>query len=236
MRLLLLLLAATFLLFFQGQAQPLHGGFITDQGKAKFWTHSDFLWFNNGRFVYHNELERYGDGTFQLAGDSLILQFDTWTKPPLPIRIDTIAPTPGRLTGIRVRVLDEGNQEGLPGTRISSTTHPDVGTATNMDGQAYLNYTPTAGDSIRAHYLSYEKVSFATMPGDNREYTITLRPQSSRVPSGTHRVYLLERRGSSRLLMQVVYPFTGLEERYRSLSARKSRQMLRWHHRYLPNY
>ncbi|MDO7876823.1 hypothetical protein Q5H93_18910 [Hymenobacter sp. ASUV-10] len=235
MRSILLLLAATFLLLFHGQAQPLQGGFITEQGKAEFWMHSDFFWFNNGRFVYHNDRGRYGGGTFQLAGDSLILQFDTWTKPPLPIRIDTIAPIPGRLTGIRVRVLDEGNQEGLPGTSISSTTHPDVSTATNMDGQAYLNYTPTAGDSIRAHYLSYEKVTFATMPGDNREYTISLRPQSSRMPSGTQKVYLLERRGS-RLLMQMAYPFTGLEEHYRPLSARKSRQMLRWHRRHLPNY
>ena len=91
MKTICLALLCVFLSIGSGRAQQLRGGFATT-----FFIGSHRYWFGDGHFQETRATctsHFYGSGTYQLNGNSLILHYETWTKPPALKPLPLLEPT-----------------------------------------------------------------------------------------------------------------------------------------------
>ncbi|NML66713.1 carboxypeptidase-like regulatory domain-containing protein [Hymenobacter sp. RP-2-7] len=148
-----------------GQAQQLQGYFIST---TKAWV-TDLLFFEGNHFTYNQSTCTglvKGSGTFIVQNSTLILHFDNTSD------LSAIAATTcnGQYKGgFYVKVVDGATNAPLPGVTISisNSRRNSIGTSTTNSGEAWLDYIPTAQDSLLVAYVGYatQRLSFRSFSG-----------------------------------------------------------------------
>jgi hypothetical protein len=135
-------------------AQQLQGYYLSSSSGFE----SYLLFFECNNFVFSESgctgMSK-GKGTFIVLHDTLQLRFSN-PDGPMPLVASCSNQPPTRLG---IQVIEGSSGESLPGVSIYITPTPSgtsqIGTSTTVTGQAWLDYTPLATDTLIVGFVGY---------------------------------------------------------------------------------
>lgn len=191
---------------------------------------TDLLYFEGNHFVYNGygcQGTSRGKGTFIIQHDTLLLRFGSLAAPAPLVLSRPKQPS----TQLSVQVVEENSNEPILGASVyitpTLTGAKPLGTSTTNTGQAQLNYTPSATDTLVVAFVGYaiQRIPLASLGGKCLRISMG---HTDYVEAGTTYRYPLERlhRASFTAHLSNDEQFSYAHLRYKRISASKAKAIL----------